>query len=137
MNNSTSTKIGITILRVALAFVFLWFGFSQLSDIGIWTSFVPQSAMTITGMSAGTLVLLNGILEVIAGILLAFGIFTRVVGTILGIHLLIIALSMGLTAIGVRDIGLALATIALGFLGGGELALMTKLPEKLTITSIH
>lgn len=126
MNNNTATLIGITLLRIALAFVFLWFGFSQLGDTGAWVSVVPSWAIGISGMAAGTLVILNGIFEIIMGILLVFGIWTRVVAWVLGIHLFMIAVSFGFTAIGVRDIGLSLGTIALGFLGGGEVALMKR-----------
>jgi uncharacterized membrane protein YphA (DoxX/SURF4 family) len=101
--------------------VFLWFGFSQISDAAMWTSFVPDWATSIA--NAGTLVLLNGLVEIIAGAALAFGIFSRWVGLLLGIHLFIIAVSMGLTAIGVRDIGLALATLSLFFLAKDEITI--------------
>jgi len=114
-------SFGITLLRLTLAFVFLWFGFSQISDAAMWTSFVPDWAAGIA--SAGTLVLLNGLVEIIAGAALAFGILSRWVGLLLGIHLFIIAVSMGLTAIGVRDIGLALATLSLFFLAKDEITI--------------
>ena len=113
-------SFGITLLRLTLALVFLWFGFSQISDAAMWTSFVPDWATTIA--SAGTLVLLNGLIEIIAGGMLAFGILSRWIGLLLGIHLFIIAVSMGLTAIGVRDIGLALATLSLFFLAKDEVS---------------
>lgn len=109
----TKQNIGTALLRISLAFVFLWFGFSQISNPSIWTSFVPEWATNI--MDAGVLVLLNGVLEIIAGFLLAFGIFPRYVALLLGVHLFIIATSLGLSAIGVRDIGLALATLSLFF----------------------
>jgi uncharacterized membrane protein YphA (DoxX/SURF4 family) len=108
-------KIGVTMLRLGLAFVFLWFGFSQLSNSAMWTSFVPDWATSI--MDAGTLVLLNGVFEVVAGAMLAFGLLTRYVALLLGIHLFVIGGSMGFSAIGVRDIGLSIATLTLFFLG--------------------
>ena len=107
-------EIGLTMLRISLAFVFLWFGFSQLENAALWTSFVP--AWAINFMDAGSLVLLNGLFEIILGTLLAFDKFTRFVALILGLHLLVISSGLGLTAIGVRDIGLSLATISLFFL---------------------
>lgn len=111
-------NIGLHILRLSLSFVFLWFGFSQLSDVTTWTAYVPAFATAFT--DAGTLVLLNGTFEIFAGIFLAFGLFVRPLSIILGIHLLVISLSIGLTAVGVRDIGLALATISLGFMFSKE-----------------
>ena len=38
-----SKNIGINLLRYSLAFVFLWFGFSQISDITSWIPFVPEN----------------------------------------------------------------------------------------------
>lgn len=116
---SHTQNFGIIVLRIALAFVFLWFGFSQISDAAMWTSFVPTWATAIT--SAGTLVYINGIFEIIAGSLLAFGIIPRYVAALLGLHLIIISTSLGLTAVGVRDIGLGLATLALALLGKDSL----------------
>jgi uncharacterized membrane protein YphA (DoxX/SURF4 family) len=106
-------NFGITLLRIALAFVFLWFGFSQISDAALWTSFVPPWTSAIA--SAGTMVYLNGIFEVITGSLLA-----------LGIHLIVISASLGFTAIGVRDFGLGFATIALALIGTDRFALSYK-----------
>jgi uncharacterized membrane protein YphA (DoxX/SURF4 family) len=116
-----SQTIGITVLRTALAFVFLWFGFSQLSNAVQWTGFVPAFATKF--LPAGTLVLMNGLFEVGAGVFLALGIWTRFVAFILGLHLLLISSSLGFSAIGVRDFGLSFATLALALLGGGPLAL--------------
>lgn len=123
------TKIGITILRLALAFVFLWFGFSQIGNTAQWVGIVPAWATNLA--PAGTLVILNGIFEIGSGIMLAFGIFTSFFAIILGIHLFVIATSFGFSAIGVRDFGLSLATIALAFMGGGEYALTAKKKEEI------
>lgn len=119
MNNRQ--YIGISILRIALSFVFIWFGLSQIGNAAQWVGFVPDWATSI--MSAGALVYLNGIFEVIAGLMLAIGMFPRYVALLLGLHLLVISSSLGFTAIGVRDIGLAFATFSLFFLGNDKLAL--------------
>lgn len=122
MNNKQ--YIGISILRIALSFVFLWFGFSQMSNAAQWIGFVPDWATSI--MSAGTLVYLNGIFEIIAGLMLAIGIFPRYVALLLGLHLLVISEGLGISAVGVRDIGLSFATLSLFFLGNDKLALSYK-----------
>ncbi len=111
-------QIGIFILRLSLAFVFLWFGFSQLSNAALWISFVPEWATRF--LSSGALVYLNGLFEIALGIMLAFGVLTRYVALILGLHLFVIAGSMGFSAIGVRDFGLSLVTISLFFLGNDQ-----------------
>ena len=118
---TNTQNFGITLLRIALAFVFLWFGFSQISDAAMWTSYVPTWAASIA--SAGTMVYLNGIFEVLAGSLLAIGILPRYVAALLGLHLLVISSSLGFTATGVRDIGLGFATLALAFLGPDRFAI--------------
>jgi uncharacterized membrane protein YphA (DoxX/SURF4 family) len=122
MNNKQD--IGISIIRITLAFVFLWFGFSQISNMAQWVGFVPEWMTSI--VSAGTLVLLNGIFEIIAGFLLAVGFLPRYIALLLGIHLLVISYSFGFTAIGIRDIGLACVTLSLFFLGNDKLALSYK-----------
>ncbi len=117
--------MGLLLLRSTLAFVFLWFGFSQLSDAALWTSFVPVWMTNI--INAGTLVYLNALFEIIAGIMLALGILPRLVALLLGLHLLMISLSIGLTsATGVRDIGLALATLSLALIGTDPFVLFCK-----------
>lgn len=121
---SNHQQYGVLILRMALAFVFLWFGFSQISDAALWVAFVPEWATGI--INAGALVYLNGIFEIIAGTLLALGIFPRYVALILGIHLLVISLSIGFTATGVRDLGIAVAAIALFLLGNDSWVLVPK-----------
>ena len=123
--NIDKKTIGLLILRLTLAFVFLWFGFSQWSDAALWVSFVPTWMTNI--INAGTLVYLNGTFEIIAGIMLALGILPRLVAALLGLHLLFISLSIGLTsATGVRDIGLALATISLSLIGTDPFVLFCK-----------
>ena len=113
-NNINSQKIGLYILRLGLAFIFLWFGFSQISDVTTWVSFVP----TFLGnfINPAFLVLGNGIFEILAGTLLSFNILVKPISILLGVHLFFIAVSIGLTSVGVRDIGLAIASIALGFI---------------------
>ncbi len=128
---TNTQNFGITLLRIAVAFVFLWFGFSQISDAAMWTSYVPTWTSAIA--SAGTMVYLNGAFEIIAGSLLALGIFPRFISAILGLHLIIISSSLGFTAVGVRDIGLGFATLALAFLGADRFAVSYKpefIPQK-------
>lgn len=99
-----------TILRIGLALVFLWFGMNQIMDPAAWFGFVPQSASTITGLSIANLVFLNGLFEIVAGTALLFGLFTRVAAFLLFLHILDIAFIVGLDSIGIRDLGLSVAT---------------------------
>jgi uncharacterized membrane protein YphA (DoxX/SURF4 family) len=113
----TNTQhIGLMILRYGLAAMFLWFGFSQLIDSANWVSWVPEWASTVLHIPPAFIVLLNGAFEVVAGFLLAAGILVRPVAVLLALHLALITLEIGATAIGVRDFGLTCATAALALL---------------------
>jgi len=100
------------VLRVGLAAVILWFGANQLMSPEMWTAWVPEWTAAL-GFSPENVVLLNGIFEVAAGALLLLGVLTRWVAILLFLHLLLIVFEIGMTAIGVRDFGLAVAFLAL------------------------
>lgn len=108
------SRIAPLVLRVGLSGVMLWFGTNQLLHADLWTSWVPQWAL-ISGLSADQIVLFNGLFEVAAGAALLIGLYTRFVALLLFLHLVVIVYDIGLTAIGVRDIGIAtgLLTLAL------------------------
>ena len=78
------TEWGIFILRIGLAVLFLWFGFSQFLDQAAWTSWVPEWAMNLSGLEAEMIVLLNGGLEIALGVLLALGLYIRPAAVLLG-----------------------------------------------------
>lgn len=111
------------VLRVGLALVFLWFALQQLMSPDMWTAVVPDYVVSISHLSAKTLVYFNGIFELVFGALLLFGLFTRVAALLLALHLIEIILSVGYGAIGVRDFGLCVATFASFLLGGGRWSL--------------
>ncbi len=116
----THTQIGILILRLSLAGVFLWFGFNQLFDGLSWVGIVPEWASNLLHLPPAMIVLGNGAVEVVLGTLLALGIWIRPISLLLSAKLLVTALGFGLTPVGVRDLGLTLATFSLFFLGKKE-----------------
>lgn len=111
------TDLGLLTLRLGLAALFLWFGFSQLLDGINWVSWVPEWAVNTLHLPPAMIVLANGLLEVVCGALLALGILVRPVAILLALHLAVITIEIGITPIGVRDFGLTMATIALALLG--------------------
>ncbi len=138
MNHDISKKlsnIAPVVLRLGLAAVYVWFGFSQLSNPNMWTSLVPAWASGLLGMSTLTIVHLNGVFEIIAGGMLAFGFYVRLVSGLLFIHLLIIATHLGIGPVGVRDFGLSFATLALFLFGEDEHCLSAKKDPFPTIRS--
>lgn len=113
---SDQDKMGLYLLRFGLAALYLWFGFSQIFDGVAWVAWVPEWTVNLLHLPPAMIVLLNGSFEVICGVLLAVGLFVRPVAFILALHLALITYDIGLTAIGVRDFGLTMATLALAFL---------------------
>jgi uncharacterized membrane protein YphA (DoxX/SURF4 family) len=114
------------VLRLGLAGVYIWFGFSQLANPTMWTSLVPAWASGFLGLGTMTIIYMNGIFEVIAGGLLAFGVGVRPVSGLLFVHLLVITSHLGVGPIGVRDFGLSFATLALFLFGEDEHCLTAK-----------
>jgi len=107
------------VLRYGLAAVILWFSFQQFLHNSIWTAYIPDSAVALSGLSAGTLVFINATFELIFGVLLVFGWQTRIAALLLALHLFDIMYVVGYGEIGVRDFGLALALLVI-FMNGPD-----------------
>lgn len=117
INEIKFRKLAPAVVRFGLVFVFVWFGTSQLMNQAMWIGLIPDWAINMSGMSAVTLVKMNGTFEIVAAVLLAFGIQIRIVAFLLFLHLGMIAYTLGLTAVGVRDIGLMLAMLSIALHG--------------------
>jgi uncharacterized membrane protein YphA (DoxX/SURF4 family) len=107
------------VLRIGLSLVFLWFGTEQILHTSMWTSLIPGWITSLSGMSAATLVHCNGAFEIVFGLCLMAGYYTRVTALLLALHMFHIALTVGYSSIGVRDFGLSLATTSV-FLYGAD-----------------
>ena len=113
-------QIGFLILRFGISIVFLWFGFSQIFDSINWVGMIPEWAVNIINLPPAMIVLANGLFEVIFATLLIIGFKIRFAAFTLALHLAVITVIVGFNAIGVRDFGLTMATLALSFFGKGE-----------------
>lgn len=102
------------VLRFSLALFFLWFAFQQLTDSAAWVGYLPvwTGYLPIPGEM---LVMLHGWAELVLAILLALGIFTRMVAILLALHLFTIAWTVG-GPVGMRDgtLGMSLVALAIG-----------------------
>lgn len=105
------------VLRLAMAFIFVWFGFSQFLNPASWTGFVPAWVVGLTGINATGIVYMNGIFEMIAGTLLALGVWVRWAALLLSAHLFVITIGLGMSAIGIRDLGLSISTFCIFLFG--------------------
>lgn len=115
------------IARIALALVFLWFGFTQVfTDLLI--GYVP--AWTAAIASPQAVMLTIGIFEIVFGGLLLIGLFTRVSAALLSIYLLVLIFSLGYNEIAVRDLGLLLVLVSVFLNGPDKLSLDFRMKKK-------
>lgn len=131
MDMQRYAKYSPPVLRIGLALVILWFGFSQLTDNETWVAYIPAGMQNMHNQMMGfpepsTLVLFNGALEVVLGLLLIIGVWVRPVAGILAIHMLGIVFSLGYNEVAVRDFGLMMGFIAVMLHGKDEWCLGSK-----------
>lgn len=122
-NQSEIARYAPVVLRFGLAFLFLWFGISQITSPDSWTVWVPAWGNSIFGLGPVKLVILNGWFEIAGGLLLALGLWTRAVALVLSLHLFFIAYEIGWNDIGIRDFALAVSTLAVSLFGPGKWSL--------------
>ncbi len=117
INTIDLKKYAPLVARLGIGFVFIWFGWSGITNPQMWMSLVP--AWTGTFASAHTLVLLHGWFELIFGILLFAGFWIRITSALLFINLFHTLFLVGYGAILIRDIGLCALTLTV-FLWGED-----------------
>ena len=117
-----STKTSNLILRLGLAFVFLWFGIDKFIHpdywINAWMPFWFQSILSRLGIGNLNFIYANGIFEVVIGLCFIFNIFVKLFALLTVLFLLSIIISFGLNEVLVRDVGLIGAALALLFWNG-------------------
>jgi uncharacterized membrane protein YphA (DoxX/SURF4 family) len=129
MNQQKLSRFAPVVLRLGLVFVYSWFGASQITHSANWVSLVPAWATTLSGMSATTIVLLNGWFELFAATALGIGFFVPYVAGLLFLHLLVIASHLGINPTGIRDIGLTISTLALSLFGNDSYCITSNKKE--------
>lgn len=107
-------EYAIPLLRYALALLFVTFGIEQLARPDYWIGYLPSWA---AGLPAETLILMNGTLDLLLGLLLALGIGTRIVAGIAFLHMAGTAASLGYNDVAIRDWALSLTALALALHG--------------------
>ena len=113
---------GHAIIRYGVALVFLIFGVWQLIDPASWLGYVPPFVPLDTMVA----VYLNGLVDVILGIMLALGFFTRIVAIVAAVHLIAISVVLGFNDVAVRDYGLVIVLVGIAMHGPDDLCLETQ-----------
>lgn len=117
------SKYSPLILRVGVAVVLLWFGFSQYKNPAQWTRMMPDYVNVILPFSKETLIYMNGSVEIILATMLLLGLFTRTIAALSTLHLLHIVTIVGYGAVGARDVAIALAALSIFLHGADEFCL--------------
>jgi uncharacterized membrane protein YphA (DoxX/SURF4 family) len=104
------SKHSVTVLRIFLGLVFIFFGWTSITAPGSFTSLVP--AWTSILGAAETLVRIHGVFEIALGIMLAFGIQARIVAFVLFLDLLHVLTLLKFGPVWIRDFGLAGAMLS-------------------------
>lgn len=121
MKQSFARNMAPIVLRIGLAMVICWFGFNELLHPEMWLSYIPSFATSLLHVSTHTLVILNGWFEVVMATLLACGVCIRLVASLLCAHMLFIVFDVGLSAVGVRDVGLTFGLFSVALHGSDML----------------
>ena len=108
------------ILRIGMAVVILWFSLQQFMHNSTWIAYIPDYAVTLTHLSASTLVFMNAVFELVFGLMIMFGWQTRIASFLLAVHLFDIMWVVGYGEIGARDLGLAIGTFVV-FMNGNDM----------------
>ncbi|MBS3143557.1 DoxX family membrane protein [Candidatus Woesearchaeota archaeon] len=120
------TKIATLILRVALGFIFFWFGMDKIINPIDWKGFITPALSKLIFVDLGIFILLLGIIEIILGIMLILGLFTRTASVIVLIHLIMVVMTQGFNQISIRDFGLIAIALYLIMIKSDYLSLKTK-----------
>jgi len=131
MNNQKLKDLAPAVLRWGLAIVLFWFAYNQLSNASQWARMIPEWTSIISS-NTETIVYINAIVEILLGILLLVGIWTRVVAIIVMLHLAQITFTVvgGFSSPnGIRDFGLTIAALSIALHGKDNYCLDSKLSK--------
>lgn len=105
-----STKYSYIVLCVGLAAVFFWFGIDKFIHPTYWlNAWVPAWAVAAAakfGVTGVQFMYVQGILEILIGLSLVSGVFTRFFSAVGVLFLVAILFVVGFNEIAVRDVGL-------------------------------
>lgn len=129
--------IALLLARIAVGVIFLVHGYQKFADMGIagTTKFFESAGIPLAGVAAPAV----AVLEVAGGIALILGAALPIAGTLLALDMIgAIVFVHGSSGFGAGEGGyefvlaLAAASLAVGFTGGGALALDTLLGRRRT-----
>lgn len=109
------------LVRIPIALVFIWFSVNQLMIPSDWVGYMPKFLQQMP--NPDTIILVNASVVLLLALMLLVGAYTRIVASLLGLHLMFIAFSLNWSSIAIRDFGLAFATLSIALHGSDRLCL--------------
>jgi len=122
--------IGLLLLRLGLGGVFLVFGIDKFFHPKLWSAYMPPWFSGILPIELFTFIYLLGVFEIIVGVLVLIGLYTRSAAIISAAFLLGIIASLGFNDIVIRDAGLLFLALGIAVLGAGDKSLDAKIFKK-------
>lgn len=101
------------ILRIGLGITFLWIGFLIFQDPESWGSYIQPWAAELLPVSLLQAMIGTAVLDIAIGVFLLANAFTWGAALLASAHLVVVLITVGISDITVRDIGLLAATCAL------------------------
>lgn len=103
----TSSRYSYLALRLGLAAVFLWFGIDKMFNPVYWlNAWVPEWTVKMIsgfGLSGLQFIYLNGIFEILVGLSLITGVFTKFFSVLATLFLIGVLVFVGISEVTVRD----------------------------------
>lgn len=122
-SSERSSAMIVVALRLGLATVFLVFGVWKAFTPVDWVIFMPNwvsgAVAGIDSIDALGVLKMMGFIEAILGLQLLVGLFTKVSAAICTVLLAGIVFHVGFDQVGIRDLGLMAAALALALAGSG------------------
>lgn len=103
----SSSRYSYLALRLGLAAVFLWFGIDKMFHPAYWlNAWVPERIVKILfefGLPGIQFIYLNGIFEILVGLSLITGVFTKFFSALAILFLISVLIFVGISEVTVRD----------------------------------
>ncbi|MEK6860422.1 MAG: DoxX family protein [Nanoarchaeota archaeon] len=112
-----NSKLSNLFIRIGIGFVFFYFGIDKFFHTQAWMNWIPPKLTFILPISAQTFTYILGVIEMVIGLFVFIGFFTRIFATIASVILLAIIVSIGFNEVAARDITILITTISLIFSG--------------------
>ena len=112
-------RIGIFILQVAVALVFIWFGIDKLFHPDAWIYYLqalPSWMRALMYFDDKTVMLISAIVEILLGFWVLIPWKNYIPAFAIVLYFIPVLVSVGFDTVGVRDLGLMISSLALAFL---------------------